>query len=287
MDKNKKLAEGLLKADGINPEGATESERIAFGKMLDEQSKQKTSKPSIDRPDIWRLIMRSKITKLTVAAVIIIAAMVVINQFGGSIDGSSVAWADVVERVEQVQTYVHRTTQTLEDPTKSSKSMVYYSTEEGKKIEVYKGGQIIMYVYVLLEDKAAISIMPEGKKSQKILLTEEELQDELQGGDPRMIVTQFLSMNYKKLGKDKIDGIETEVIEVKNPKIASDMYVTCTGRLWVDVETNLPVRIEIDGVAKGGIGRLTQVVDKLQWNAEFDANVFEPTISSDYTVIDE
>ena len=39
MDNEKKLFEGLLKADGINPTGTTESERIAFIKMLDEQSK--------------------------------------------------------------------------------------------------------------------------------------------------------------------------------------------------------------------------------------------------------
>ncbi len=39
MDNNKKLVEGLLKADGIDPVGATESERVAFGKMLDEKLK--------------------------------------------------------------------------------------------------------------------------------------------------------------------------------------------------------------------------------------------------------
>jgi hypothetical protein len=72
MDNNKKLFEGLLKADGIDPAGATESERIAFAKMLEEQSKPKQSKLA-PRPDIWRTIMKSRITKLAVAAVIIIA----------------------------------------------------------------------------------------------------------------------------------------------------------------------------------------------------------------------
>ncbi len=71
MDNNKTLVEGLLKADGINPTGATESERIAFAKMLNEQSKPKQSKPG-SRTDTWRIIMKSKITKLATAAVIII-----------------------------------------------------------------------------------------------------------------------------------------------------------------------------------------------------------------------
>ncbi|MHC4215708.1 MAG: hypothetical protein ACYSWP_20355, partial [Planctomycetota bacterium] len=69
MDNNKKLSEGLLRADGIDPAGATESERIAFGRMLDEQSKLRQSKPSIAWPDIWRIIMKHKLTKLAAAAV--------------------------------------------------------------------------------------------------------------------------------------------------------------------------------------------------------------------------
>ncbi len=90
---NKKLFEGLLKADGINPSGVSEAEHVAFTKMLDQQSKSKHSKPGSAQPNIWRIIMKSKITKFAAAAVIIIAILIGINQFGGSIDGSSRAYA--------------------------------------------------------------------------------------------------------------------------------------------------------------------------------------------------
>jgi len=53
------------------------------------------------QPNIWRIIMKSRITKLAAAAVIIIAVLIGINQFGGSIDGSSVAWGELVERLER------------------------------------------------------------------------------------------------------------------------------------------------------------------------------------------
>ncbi len=92
MDNNRKLFEGLLKADGIDPVGATESERTAFAKMLDKQSKSNESK-SGSRPDIRRIIVKSKATKFAAAAVIIIAVLIGINQFGGSIDGTSVVLA--------------------------------------------------------------------------------------------------------------------------------------------------------------------------------------------------
>ena len=39
MDNNKKLAEGLLKADGIDPTNITESERMVFRQMLDREEK--------------------------------------------------------------------------------------------------------------------------------------------------------------------------------------------------------------------------------------------------------
>ena len=101
MDNNKKLFEGLLKADGIDPAGATESERIAFGKMLDQQSKSKQSKPGIARPDIWRIIMKSRITKLAAAAVILITVLVSISLLDRTV---APAWAieDTIKALENI-----------------------------------------------------------------------------------------------------------------------------------------------------------------------------------------
>ena len=69
---------------------------------LEAQEKSKKTKSAARWPNIGRTIMKSPITKLAAAAVIIIAVLIGINQFGGSIDGASVAWADVAERFESV-----------------------------------------------------------------------------------------------------------------------------------------------------------------------------------------
>ena len=79
MDNSEKLSEGLLKADGIDPARATESERIAFGKMLDEQSKLRQSRPCIAWLDSWRRIMKHKLTKLAVAAGILVPIIIGID----------------------------------------------------------------------------------------------------------------------------------------------------------------------------------------------------------------
>ncbi len=72
MDNNKKLYEGLLKADGINPAVAEESDRIAFRKMLDGHTK------LVFRRGILRIIIKSRITKFACAA-----AVIMIVLFGG------------------------------------------------------------------------------------------------------------------------------------------------------------------------------------------------------------
>ncbi len=54
----------------------------------------------------WSIIMNNKTTKLATAAMIIIAVLVGINHFGGSIDGSSKAYAmsDMLEMMRNVET---------------------------------------------------------------------------------------------------------------------------------------------------------------------------------------
>ena len=59
--------------------------------------KTEAKKTAEHQPIVWRKIMNSKLTKLAAAAVIIIAILIGINQFGGSIDGASVAFGEVLE----------------------------------------------------------------------------------------------------------------------------------------------------------------------------------------------
>ena len=71
----------------------------SFLQAVDEHIKQKSAQT---RPKIWRKIMNSRITKLAAAAVIIIAAYVIIYQSGGSIDGATIAFAQIRENMKQM-----------------------------------------------------------------------------------------------------------------------------------------------------------------------------------------
>ena len=71
----------------------------SFLQVVDEHIEQKSAP---NEPKIWRKIMKSRITKLAAAAVIIIAAYVVLNLSSGPIDVASVTFAQITENMEQM-----------------------------------------------------------------------------------------------------------------------------------------------------------------------------------------
>ena len=82
-----------------------ETDRRILGDALKVQEQMKKTKSAPSRPIVWRIIMKSRITKFATVAVIIIAVVIGINQFGGSIDVASVAWADVVRVINNISIF--------------------------------------------------------------------------------------------------------------------------------------------------------------------------------------
>jgi hypothetical protein len=111
---------------------SAELDERVLGNVMEalEESKKKNS--AAIGPNIWRIIMRSRTTKFATAAVIIIAVLISIHQFGGS----SVAWASVVKNVEQAKTVSFRL-KTSMTGMPDSEIMVYDSSEYGSRMDVY------------------------------------------------------------------------------------------------------------------------------------------------------
>jgi hypothetical protein len=71
----------------------------SFLQAVDEHLELKAARPG---PNLWRTIMTSRITKIAAAAVIIIAGFLVIYKSGGSIDGTTVAFAQISENMKKM-----------------------------------------------------------------------------------------------------------------------------------------------------------------------------------------
>jgi len=262
----------------------TELDKRIINDVITAHKKSKKTTSALTKPNIWRIIMKNKLAKLATAAVIIIAVMIGINQFGSSIDGASVVWADVAKTVGQIDTFTYHTIQTGKNEKTNYESVTYVS-KSGRRVDVYQADKIVMTTYFLPAEQAMIILMPAGKRYQRVQLTKKDLSEAIRKADPRELVQQFMSTKHKKLGRKKIDGILVEGIEVADTTLADgDPLKALSGKLWVDVETNLPVLLEAEVLFDNG-PQQTIVVDRLQWNIELDENRFVPNIPDDFTQV--
>ncbi len=258
-----------------------------------ETLKSRAEKDSLvsERPqNAWRIIMKSRITRFATAAVVIIGVLLGLYFIGGP-DMAGVAWAEVVENVEQIQTYMFRgksstTGGPLGDESQEMEMVMYWSLAHGIRMDTYMDGKIAANMYILPAEKMMIQLMPEQKKYMRILLTDEHLKKmEEEQNNPRYMVKQFMAHEYTELGRDIIDGIEVEGIEVTDPKVWGGMVAKAVGRLWVDVATNLPVRIEMEMAMEDM--EIKMVMDQFEWGVELDTGLFEPVIPQDYELMAE
>ena len=241
---------------------------------------------------VWRIIMKSPVIKLAAAAVIIIAVIVGIHHFGGS--AASVAWGEVVRNVEKIHTFTYKQTETTEPKEQDLGSrsrqttIAYISSEYGLKEECYRNGQIHTIAYYLRPERMLVGISPQHKLYERRALTEAELRGIDNRVDTRWVVKKFMSVEHTKLGRDNINGVEVEGIEINDAKVfdkflrSVDSFVGC---LWVDVVTDLPVLIELEFVPAGSNLQTRLVVDEIKWNAELKKSDFEPNIPADYILM--
>jgi len=89
--KNAEDIEKFIKKTALKTK--TEMNEVVRNRIFKAFEKSKQTKSILIEPSILRVIMKSRITKLAVAAVIIVAAMSVVKYFGSSIDVATPAWA--------------------------------------------------------------------------------------------------------------------------------------------------------------------------------------------------
>jgi outer membrane lipoprotein-sorting protein len=260
---------------------------------LTESEKTKSVQPE---PNIWRIIMKSRIIKLAAAAVIIIAVLAGWPFFSGN--GSGVALADVLERIEQAQAFMYRmkmtTTGAMMSGMPAGKKIemectIIISNDYGMKMEMTmtdpNTGQeeMTQQMYILPDKKMMISLMPEQKKYMRM-----EFDDDLltrmkrQNNDPREMIKQMMDCEYTELGRSVIDGIEVEGFRTTDPAFYGGAMENIELTLWVDVEKWLPVRTEMDFKMNEQM-QMHMVIFDFQWDIQVDASEFEPIIPEDFT----
>ncbi len=244
---------------------------------------------------IWRIIMRSPITKLAMAAVVIIAVSLAIHYFAGEGTQKCCAWTKIADKVAQIKTciysmHVHISGGTIGQKGQDVESKVYISSDYGQRIDTFVDGDVMQQMYVPADGNAMISVIPSEKKYMRMVMTDEvRARSKNQMQDPRDAITKFMTGPFRELGKDTINGVEVKGIEVNNPPAVRGVYNNFIGRTWVDVATEYPVRIEIETDIGTGADatKMLMVMDGFEWGKELDPGIFEPNIPSDYKTMGE
>ncbi len=276
---------------GLHDTTTADMDNRVIGDILRTFKNQQMQTSAASQPNLWRIIMKNKITKLAAAAVIIIAVFVSINHFGGNLGVTSVTWADVSKKMDTASTVVFSITSDIsykgkEKLTMSAKAQAYTARDYGTRVDYFMNGELAWQRYKLPVKNIAYVIHPKEKQYQRITLSEKESGMGQDSDDPRQWVKKLLSGTYTKLGKSNINSIEVDGIETKDPNITGSEDLCM--RTWADIKTGWPVRIEVEGPKMEGPNKayVKHVMDDFEWNVKLDPNIFEPNIPSDYIQIE-
>jgi hypothetical protein len=240
---------------------------------------------------IWRTIMKNQITKLAIAAVVVIACLIGFSLWRTT--GSGIALADVLAQIEQAKAVRYKLNNkiTSEDPNSpynfESRVTFLKSGEYGMKVNFEQldpngGESTFTEHYFLPQKKTWIAIFHKDKRYQRVELDDasfEFMQEQAkQANDPLFYLKEILKYKYESLGKSTIDGIEVVGFQSKDPN-----YTAGVTTLLVEVKTLLPVRYE-SLTTEPNKRKAKLVLYDFQWDVPVDASEFDPVIPDGYTV---
>lgn len=232
------------------------------------------------RANIWRIIMESRITKLAVAAAIIVAVILGLNMTGGS-DIASVTWAGMVERIENANTITWKTISTEAGKETTTRYMVL--GQHRMRVELPDGSIIIT----------------DHQQERTLILDTEAKNASVAYARPKMFNydNYFRNMSsagisVMRIGSREIDGIKTIGFKIERVKGNNGTYGVLTNNepiveseriFWTDPETQLPVLIEDTVVGSEG-RKIYSTTIEIVFGAELDDALFSLEPPSGYVL---
>jgi len=216
---------------------------------------------------VWRIIMKSSITKLAAAAAIIIAVLIGIHQLAGN--GASAVFASVVEQLRNARTMTYSVvTQT---PVKNMPTM---RTEMAFKEPAYMRATTADGFVTVIDwtQVRGISIWPARKQFIDFEASNFRHDPEK---DLFMVIENLKALPYKAdqvLGKKDIDGRLLQGFRVVEESVINTV--------WVDPKTRELVRVEMEFTNAPGMNK---IMTDFQFDVELDDLLFSLTPPEGFT----
>lgn len=101
--KGDKKTRKVLRDGRLRLRTSAEMDERLVGEMLSAMKRAKSAGGNEREQGIWRIIMGSGIMRAAVIGMVLVIVAICVGYFGGSPDGASVAWADVMEAMREVK----------------------------------------------------------------------------------------------------------------------------------------------------------------------------------------
>jgi hypothetical protein len=206
--------------------------------------------------------MKSRMTKITAAAMIIIAVIIGINH-QCSIDDASIVFADVLEQINNFRPYTSTITVQEEGIPTVSKHVMMLSLTQRR--EIHSNGTIVVFD---LARAKALTLVPEKKYAIERILDVQATID----FDPLCLVSAMQNAASLAIGARELEGRIAKGFRSTNK--VNDIIV------WADIQTKLPIRVEVVHVGKGR----KIIMSEFKFDVNFDESLFSVTAPEDYTV---
>lgn len=247
--------------------------------------------------------MENRVTRYSAVAVVALAAAVVLVPPDRRFTKQGVVLAEVAKRVNEMSTSVSTCTRTVweqgqEEPCLKADATVYASAEDGYMEEQYDiDGNLTHRAYILKESRRFVLVIPAEKKYMEISMSAEIFDRIAAVLTPGGLISHITADPHTELGQRRLDGLEVEGFQTSD----SELFVVptplqfllpvnkITARVWIDVGSSLPAKIEVDFTTDrapvAGFKKLRAEfrTHDIEWNAEIPEGIFDPNIPADYT----
>jgi hypothetical protein len=247
--------------------GSAETHNRILGNIMQALDAVEKEEPSASTQNIWRTIMKSKITKIAAAAVIVIAVVLCIHQFGKPLVTGTPTFAQVIQPIFNAKTA----------------TLTIIIGQEGKGPEIHDMimGSRIRRTLSNIEDLVAIIDLQTGRILQLTPSKKEAIYIDLKDWPSipnymdrlRNVITKLQDSPHfmvEELGIQKFNNQKLIGFRAKHPKTE----IT----IWADPKIALPVRIE--QIA----GQMQFICKDLQFDVPMDESLFSMDVPEGYSL---
>lgn len=264
MNDNERYIEEYVRDTPFDDEDKNHRDTILKAQLLNQFPKHRLQ-PTGETVKVWRLIMRSGITKLAVAAVIIFAVLVGVNLFNGS-----VTFADVVEPILNAKTMIF--------------DIIIGDEETGTMMhEIVAGSRIRRTIsnmpnltQVIDLETGEMLVLDSDAHGAMYVDIEGSLRDRTENyvAFVRDVIVRLQeNSSIKELGEIEIDGLKAVGFSLGGP---NESVV-----IWADPETAHPIQIELK------IGQLNAIMKNFEFDVELDESLLSMDVPAGYTLQEE